>query len=290
MSAPAGCLICDGQADDPADTLVPRLRAAGADTSRVHIVTGMRDAEGAYPFDPARDIEPLRAKLAGIDDLRLMVVDPLVSAISCDSHKNAEVRRGLQPLVDLAQACRCALVGVTHFSKGTGGREPIERITGSLAFGALARIVLVTAKRDAPEEEAGIRFLARAKSNIGPDGGGFVYDVTQMELQDRPGVIASSVHWGKALDGTARELLAVAERQDDEGIGDAASFLRELLMDGPVVVREIKRQAEEAGFAWRTVQRAMKKAGVESKRGGFGLPASWFIASRAAAVSVAPPI
>ena len=33
---------------------------------------------------------------------------------------------------------RCALLGITHFSKGTSGRDPTERITGSLAFGALA--------------------------------------------------------------------------------------------------------------------------------------------------------
>lgn len=285
-----GSVVVWSGEDDPADTLVPRLRAAGADASRVHIVTGMRDATGSYPFDPARDIEPLRAKLAGIDDLRLMVVDPLVSAVSGDSHKNAEVRRGLQPLVDLAQASRCALLGVTHFSKGTGGREPIERITGSLAFGALARIVLVTAKRDDPEDETATRFLARAKSNIGPDGGGFVYNVAQVELADSAGVVASSVQWGKALDGTARELLADAEQPDDEGTSDAASFLRELLADGPMVVKEIKRQAEDSGFAWRTVQRAMKKASVESKRGGFGLPGTWFLSSRATVAPVTPTI
>ena len=41
---------------------------------------------------------------------------------------------------------RCALLGITHFSKGTGGRDPVERLTGSLAFGALARVVLIAAK------------------------------------------------------------------------------------------------------------------------------------------------
>jgi putative DNA primase/helicase len=64
-------------------------------------------------------MEPLRRKLAEIGGVRLLIVDPVVSAIAGDSHKNAEVRRGLQPLVDLAGSMHCALLGITHFSKGT---------------------------------------------------------------------------------------------------------------------------------------------------------------------------
>ena len=56
------------------------------------------------------------------------------------STKNAEVRRGLQPLVDFAGETGCAVLGGTHFTKGTTGRDPTERVTGSLAFGALARL------------------------------------------------------------------------------------------------------------------------------------------------------
>jgi hypothetical protein len=70
--------------------------------------------------------------------------------------------------VNLAQRLDCAALGITHFSKGTGGREPIERITGSLAFGALARVVLVAAKLPEDRPEGGpARILARAKSNAG---------------------------------------------------------------------------------------------------------------------------
>ena len=63
---------------------------------------------------------------------------------------HTEVRRSLQPLVDLAAEQGCALIGITHYSKGTAGRDRLERVTGSLAFGALPRIVLGTAK---PAEE-----------------------------------------------------------------------------------------------------------------------------------------
>ncbi|WP_374319744.1 AAA family ATPase [Pseudoxanthomonas kaohsiungensis] len=288
--AEAGSVVIWSGEDDPADTLVPRLRAAGADMTRVHFIDGMRDGADRYPFDPARDSDSLLEALAGIGDVRLLVIDPIVSAVAGDSHKNAEVRRSLQPLVDLAQRQRCALLGVTHFTKGTAGREPVERITGSLAFGALARLVMVTAKAEAKDGEPARRFLARAKSNIGPDGGGFVYDLQQGELPGFPGVAASSVLWGAALEGTARELLADAEQQDDEAgeQRDAADWLRDVLGYGPMPVKDVKRQADECGFAWRSVQRAMRRAGVESRRGGFGQPATWRLASCATSGTVAP--
>lgn len=53
-------------------------------------------------------------------------------------------------------------------------------------------------------------------------------------------------------------------------------------------MKEVKRHANDAGHAWRTVQRAMRAAGVESKRGGFGEPAKWRLLNRANPGTVAP--
>jgi hypothetical protein len=249
--------------DDVADTLVPRLRAAGADMAKVYIINGVRHKGERYAFDPANDTPLLADALAGVDDLRLLIVDPIVSAISGDSHKNAEVRRGLQPLVDLANSHRCALLGITHFTKGTAGREPVERITGSLAFVALARVVLVTARADEKDGELERLFMARAKSNIGPDGGGFEYGLRQDDIPGSVGVSASSVVWGVALEGAARELLAVAEKRDDDEQGqDAAGFLRELLFHGARPVKEIYQDADGAGFSRDQMKRAKSKIGV----------------------------
>jgi putative DNA primase/helicase len=124
----AGNVVIWSGEDDPADTLIPRLALSGADLSRVYFIADIREGNERRSFDPARDMEPLRRKLAEIGGVKLLIVDPVVSAIAGDSHKNAEVRRGLQPLVDLAGSMRCALLGITHFSKGTGGRDPVERL------------------------------------------------------------------------------------------------------------------------------------------------------------------
>jgi putative DNA primase/helicase len=45
--------------DDPADTLLPRLIAAGADKTRVHFVSGTRTNGELAPFDPAYDMAQL---------------------------------------------------------------------------------------------------------------------------------------------------------------------------------------------------------------------------------------
>lgn len=278
--AQCGSVVIWSGEDDIADTLNPRLLAADADMSRVHMVEGMVEGADRYPFDPARDMAALRAALVTVPDVRLIVIDPIVSAVAGDSHKNAEVRRGLQPLVDLAQQLRCAVLGITHFSKGTGGRDPVERVTGSLAFGAMPRMVMVTAKQEAKDDQPGRRVLLRAKSNIGPDGGGFVYDLRQGELPGYPGIEASSVQWGEVIHGTARELLAEAEQVDAEDgtVRDAVNWLRELLAEGPVKVKDVRQYGKDDGFAWRSLQRARQKAGVESRRGGFGMEATWALA------------
>ncbi|MGC4028933.1 MAG: AAA family ATPase [Steroidobacteraceae bacterium] len=289
--ATAGSVVMWSGEDDPADTLIPRLRASGADMSRVHFVGGMTGPEGRYPFDPARDMAALSDALAGIPDVRLLIVDPVVTAVAGDSHKNSETRRGLQPLVDLAHACRCALLGVTHLSKGTAGRDPVERVTGSLAFGALARLVMIATRQEAEGEREARRVLMRAKSNIGPDAGGFAYELQQDELAGFPGVFASSVLWTGSVEGTAREVLAVADAQDDDGgeQRDTADWLRETLAAGPVAVADLRSMAKDSGLAWRTVQRARSKVGALSIRAGFGKPASWGLSPFRATVAPFAP-
>lgn len=269
---PGNVVIWSGE-DDPADTLIPRLTLSGADLSRVYFIADILEGGERRAFDPASDMESLRRKLGEIGGARLLIVDPVVSAIAGDSHKNAEVRRGLQPLADLAASMRCAVIGITHFSKGTGGRDPVERLTGSLAFGALARVVMVAAKHQEEGEDGRIvRLFCRAKSNLGPDDGGFVYDLHQAELRSHPGVFGSSVLWGDAVEGAARDLLAEADAMVGDGEGgtlaDAKRFLADLLANGPMRAGEILKDAEQAGYSKRSIQRAANAIKVERRKDG----------------------
>lgn len=207
-------LIWSGE-DDPTDTLLPRLLAMGADPAQVFFVSGARINGESQAFDPARDMVQLSTAAERVGGCSLLIVDPVVSAVTGDSHKNTEVRRALQPLVDLATVLDCAVVGVSHFSKGSTGRDPTERVVGSVAFGAVARIVMVAAKTK-DDDGTERRILARSKSNIGPDSGGFDYAIDQVELDAHPGIFASRITWGAAVEGSARELLAENDEQDSE--------------------------------------------------------------------------
>lgn len=276
-------MIWSGE-DDAADTLVPRLLAMGADLSRIHFVGPVTiprpsgDGYAVLAFDPARDIDALAAALVSVSDTRLMVVDPIVSAVAGDSHKNSETRRGLQPLADLAQARRCALLGVTHFTKGTAGRDPLDRITGSLAFGAMARVVLVAAQEQAEGDQPGRRLMMRCKSNIGPDDGGFAYELRQNELAGHPGLVASSVLWAGAVEGNARDLLADAEQQDGDTGSDAADFLRDLLADGPKPVKDVFKESDGAGYSRDQMKRALRRIGGQSRKQGLSGGWKWSLA------------
>jgi putative DNA primase/helicase len=268
--------------DDLSDTLGPRLLASGADRSRVFFVSGMNNGHEARPFDPAKDIPELQAALEAAGGASLLVIDPVVSATAGDSHKNGETRRGLQPLVDLAAGLNAALLGVTHFSKGTQGRSPIDRVTGSLAFAALARIVMIATKT---EEGTGPRTLMRAKSNISQDEGGFQYSLRTEALHEQPNVIASVVAWGDAVEGTARSVLAAAEEgEPDDGdemggasLREAKTWLAEFLLDGPALKKEIDAAARAHCHNPRTVRRAKKDLGVLSIRDGATGPWSWVL-------------
>ena len=279
MRASLGTVCVWSGEDDPADTIAPRLKAAGADMARVHLIEGTVIDGERCPFDPARDMPTLRASLAGLPDLALLIVDPIVSAITGDNHRNNEVRRGLQPLVDLGADLGIGVLGITHLSKGTAGRDPLERVTGSLAYGALARLVWLAAKQEADESRPERRVLMRGKSNIGPDAGGFEYTLEQAEMAELPGAAVSRVQWGNPVTGAAREVLAEIEPGGDpeerRDRRDAAEWLRDLLTGEVLPAGEVKRQADAHGFPWRTVQRAMRDLGVISKREGFGQKATW---------------
>lgn len=264
---PANVLIWSGE-DDPKDTLIPRLIASGANLDNIHIISEVTQNGETRGFDPANDVQSLiiAAGKLNLSNIGLMIVDPIVNAVAGDSHKNGEVRRALAPLVDFGQRMNCAIFGISHFSKGTSGREPLERVTGSLAFGALARIVLVTAK--ITEGDTSKRIFCIAKNNNGLDRGGFEYDISQTELKDYAGIFTSYAVFGEAVEGTARELLA---EPDNEGNGsDCVEFLTELLASGRMTAKEVFNVGDSSGFSKDQIKRAKDRLKIRSHRDGFG--------------------
>lgn len=94
--------------------------AAGAALDRVHIVSAVRNpgGKGQRTFNLQTDIELLERKIAKIGDVALVIVDPVSSYLGkTDSHKNSEVRGVLEPLSEMAERTRVAILSITHFNK-----------------------------------------------------------------------------------------------------------------------------------------------------------------------------
>ncbi|MGS0754149.1 AAA family ATPase [Roseateles sp. GG27B] len=248
----------------------------GADRSRVFFITGARIAGEVQPFDPARDMPMLLAQAEVVGDVRLLIVDPVVSAVLGDSHKNTEVRRAMQPLVDLGAALDCAVLGISHFSKGGAGSDPASRVVGSIAFTAVARVVLVAAKVKS-EDGSDRRILARGKSNVGPDDGGFEYHIEQSE--PLPDIHASYIAWGDAVAGSARDLLTDPNEQDEDeksAVDAAADFVRQVLADGLTPSNTVKTEAASAGVSWASVRRAADVMSVIKSKGTAESGGAWY--------------
>src|SRR5215471_7695564 len=276
--AEAGDVLVWSGEDDPEDTLLPRFLAAAGARERIHFVRGVVDGGKKRPFDPSTDMAALTTAARAIASLKLVIVDPVVLMVAGDSHKNTEVRRGLQPLSELAATTNCVALGITHLTKGTAGRDPIERVTGSLAFTAGPRLAIMAARPLDPEQK---RRLVRIKSNIGPDGNGFEYSLAQEPLVGWDGLNGQRVLWGDPLFGTARELLNDIELPKDEAPATpkrdtATQFLRDILKDGAMPTKWIENAAKQAGLSWRTVQRAASDLGVIASRiGGIASDGEW---------------
>jgi hypothetical protein len=268
-AAPRGEVLVWSGEDDAGDTLLPRFVSMGADLDRVHFIGDVGKGSARRAFDPSEDMQALVAAARSVSDVALLLIDPIVNALgAADSHKNTETRRALQPVVDVAAELGAAVLGISHFSKGTAARDPIERITGSIAFGALPRVVFGAAR----SAEDGSRRFVRCKSNIGPDGGGFEYALRQDALPNHPNVVASRVEWARSLEGPARELLAVAEAtespEERSELREAEAFLLAELAEGRMPSKKLTADARAAGISERTLKRARRSMGVLSKKDG----------------------
>ncbi len=265
-SAAGSVLIWSGE-DDIEDSLLPRLTASGADLTKVYFAGGRGNHhnDDVREFYPDQDIQGLQDTLQSIPDIKLIILDPVVAVIRGDSHKNTEVRKSLQPVVDMAAQLGAAVLGITHLSKGTMGRNPTERVTGSLAFGAVARLVLITSQ---PQKSGVLSRLVRAKSNVGESGGAIEYSIESKQVT-ADGVEGQFIEWADCLSGTADELLNVTDfTQSNNHVEE--EWLKEALSYVAVSNNDLKKRAKKDGIPWRGVERAKHKLGAVKKRDGYG--------------------
>ena len=273
-SCPQGDVLFVSAEDDPADTIRPRLDAAGADVERVHIVAGVQSLNSRGDIENRllslrKDLDAIVEAVVSLECCRLIVIDPVSAYLDgADSHNNAEVRGLLAPLSELAGKVGAAMVAVTHLNKGTGG-SALYRATGSLAFVAAARAAFLVTKDKTQE---GRRLFLPLKNNLGPDSSGLSYCI-----EEKDGV--PFVAWDNELVSvSADDALGRPEETDHECTlaDDAGEWLRDILALGPVPSDDVKTAASSAGYSWATIRRAQASIGIKPKRsGGAGAKGEW---------------
>jgi putative DNA primase/helicase len=291
-----GSVIMLSAEDDAADTIVPRLKAAGADTERVHIVPAVlrEDGKGRRSFNLAEDLDLLEKKISELEDVRLIIIDPISSYMGKgDANKNTDVRQVLEPIGEMAARLRVAILCITHLTKGDG--KALYRSTGSIAFVAAARAAfIVTAD---PDDETR-RFFLQSKNNLAKPAPGLSFRLEQHLVQD--GIIGSAVVWGnEPVERTADEALSSSGSVGGiTGKDDAADFLRDALSQGPADVLEVEQQARSAGLLGDNQRLRQSKAfrmarealGVLYRREGFGTGARYVLSLPAASCAPSNPM
>jgi len=263
LAGPANVVLLCSE-DGLADTVRPRLEAAGADLGRILAVTGTPRGEDMAPARLPRDVLSLSRTVAE-QRARLVVVDPLMAYLDAtvNAYRDQDVRRALALVAMMAQRLRAAVVLVRHLTK-TGEANPLYRGGGSIGIVGAARSgLLVAADPDDPSGER--RVLAVAKGNLAGVVPALAY---RLESAGAPGAVR--VVWEGPVEHTAATLLGPSAGGADpvarDALGEAASFLRALLADGPRPAREVLAAAREAGLAGITVRRAKVALGVVAQK------------------------
>jgi hypothetical protein len=245
--------------DDAEDTIVPRIQAAGGDSSRFHLVRKL-----SLPAE----VDRLEATANGLK-ARLIVIDPLMAYLGDSVKTNDDhlVRRALEPLADMAARLDVAIVLIRHLNKRVGD-DAIYRGGGSIGFTGLARSVLAVG-RDPDDHDRMI--LAPIKLNVARRPPSLAYRIVADGPYD-PARIA----WEGTSDRSAEDL--IGRSREDAGsqskTGELASAMRELLeVNGDSMpAADACRALEAEGFdlsSQDNLGRARAQAGVRSSKGGY---------------------
>jgi hypothetical protein len=267
----AGHVIILAAEDDPADTIVPRLIAAGADRSRIHIVKAVKDGDGERPFNLSVDLVRLE-KEHDLGQVNLLEIDPVSAYLGSTkgNHVNrnngGDVRTVQDRLAIFAAKHELAILAVSHLNKSSGARA-ITRIMGSLEWVAAPRAVFLVTE----EVGTGRRLFLPLKNNLAPDRFGYAFRIENRIVAD--GITTSAIVWDHdPVTITAEEALAAAAKKPPSA---AIDFLQQALSDGPMDQTEIVRLGREAGFTEKNLRSAREKLGVKPTKEGFGAKGKW---------------
>jgi hypothetical protein len=241
---------------------------------------------GRKTFSLKTDVDLLEARVRQIGTVRLIIVDPISAYMGgADGNGNVETREVLEPLAEMANRLKIAVVAVTHLNKGgAGNQSALNRFAGSIAFVAAARAAFAIIE-DPDDEER--RLLLQAKNNLGKKCEGLAFRLEQRLVADD--IISSNVMFeSEYVSASIDEALNASESRGTGEKGtnkhEAANFLRTVLVGGALPVLQIESEAREAGLLGpdspisqnKAFRSARKELGIAPQRqGGTAAKGQW---------------
>ncbi len=232
--------------DGLADTVKPRLMAAGADCSRVLVIDECCNSLSMTDGRLEQAIKETGAKL--------LILDPIQAYLGAgvDMHRANEIRPVMKQLGDIAEKYGCAIILIGHMNKANGCKSAYREL-GSIDFQATARSVLIVGRI---KDDPSLRIMAHDKSSLAPEGKSVAFRMDKER----------GFHWKGQCDISVDELLSGDLK--GQKLRTAKTFLASMLEDGNRPQKEIETAAHEQGIKTKTLRNAKQEMEVGSKKIG----------------------
>ena len=280
--APQGNVILLNREDGAGDTIKPRLRAAGANMGRVHIVNSVKADDGhKRSFSIADDLELLQAAIEHLGNVQLVVFDPLSSYFGngVNTWHESDVRAVLEPMTQLIERLGASVIGNAHLGKSRRQGDANMQVLNSVGIVNLARFVNMVSEEE-PQEVADdalpkdeVRLFGPTKHNVAKRVPTLRYIIRGLDGDDE----ISRIDWI----GTTRTRVGDRILDGSNGRGgrkevdrkDAEFIVRELLANGPMRSRDLDKHCRMNDIKPRTWRRARETVSVSFKKGP-----EWYVA------------
>ena len=233
--------------DGLADTVKPRLEAAGAECSNVLVID---ESDRSLSM-----IDERLEKALSDTGARILILDPIQAYLGggMDMNRANEARDMTKKLGGLAEKYKCAVLLIGHMNKASGNKAAYRGM-GSIDFYAVARSVLLVGR---VKDDDSLRAVVQIKNNLAEFGHSKAFRLE-----------AGQFIWIGDYDITADELLnGVAPKESKKG--KAIELLKRLAKEGiPVQSNDIFEAAQDENISKRTMEMTKKELGIVAKKIG----------------------
>jgi len=258
---PAGHVLWCEMEDDIGSTIIPRLRAAGADLKQISILN-------PNVFLNTADYAKLDIIGNAIAEKnpRLVVLSPMNSFLgSININNETEIRAVFEKLRLFCEGNGCTILGIAHANKNTEVSS-IERISGSVAYVNFCRSVMFVKTEDV---ERGSRRLVHGKWNMSKKGSDLLYTPIYVGNDPKERDQFVRVTWESALSDINHKKAFSAELNDIDAVKETAGefLLRTMQEKTTIQISELRELAKKQHFRFGTIETA--KSRFNNQHGDF---------------------